>query len=109
MVTCQACRGWCQAHFLDPIDRDDSTTMAVRWEATGVTGRLFPALDANITLTGEGDQNTGMTLTGMYRSPLGVLGTGIDRALLRHVATATIHSLMTRIGKALEGRAPGAR
>jgi hypothetical protein len=95
-----------QAHFLDPIDRDDSTTMAVRWEATGVTGRLFPALDANITLTAEGDQNTRMTLTGVYRSPLGVLGAGIDRALLHHVAAATIHSLMTRMGKALEGRAP---
>jgi hypothetical protein len=42
----------------------------------------------------------------VYRSPLGVLGAGIDRALLHHVAAATIHSLMTRMGKALEGRAP---
>ena len=94
-----------QVHFLDPVDRDDATVMAMRWEATGITGRLFPALDANITLTAAGDQNTQMTLTGVYRSPLGALGAGLDRALLRHVATATIHSLLARMSKALEGTA----
>jgi hypothetical protein len=80
--------------------------MAMRWEATGLTGRLFPALDANITLTPEGGQATRITLTGVYRSPLGALGAGLDRALLRHVATATIGSLLTRMSEALEGPAP---
>jgi hypothetical protein len=96
------------ALFLDPVDRDGSVTMGMRWEATGVTGRLFPALDANITLTSEDGQNTRVTLTGAYRSPLGALGTGLDRALLHHVATATISSLLTRMGKALEGTEPSA-
>ena len=82
--------------------------MGMRWEATGVTGRLFPALDANITLTPEDGQNTRVTLTGVYRSPLGALGTGLDRALLHHVATATISSLLTRMGKAVEGTEPSA-
>jgi hypothetical protein len=97
-----------RAHFLDPVDRDGSVTMGMRWEVTGVTGRLFPALDANITLTPEGGQNTRVTLTGVYRSPLGALGAGLDRALLHHIATATIHSLLTRMGKALEGTEPSA-
>jgi hypothetical protein len=95
-----------QVHFLDPVDRGDSVTVGMRWEATGVTGRLFPALDANITLTAEGDQATRLALNGVYRSPLGALGGGLDRALLHHIATATIHSLITRISKALEGTAP---
>jgi hypothetical protein len=95
-----------QAHFLDPVDRDGSVTLGMRWEATGVTGRLFPALDANITLTAEGDQHTQMTLTGVYRSPLGAFGAGLDRALLHHVATATIGSLLARMSEALEGTAP---
>jgi hypothetical protein len=97
-----------RAHFLDPVDRDGSVTMAMRWEATGVTGRLFPALDADITLTPEGGQNTRVTLTGVYRSPLGALGAGLDRALLHHLATATVHSLLTRMDKALQGIEPSA-
>jgi hypothetical protein len=97
-----------QAHFLDPVERDGSVTVGMRWEATGVTGRLFPALDADITLTAEGDQATAVTLTGVYRSPLGALGAGLDRALLHHVATATVSSLLTRMGKALEGTEPSA-
>jgi hypothetical protein len=97
-----------QAHFLDPLDRDGSVTMAMRWQATDATGQLFPALDADITLTPEGGQNTRVTLTGVYRSPLGALGAGLDRALLHHVATATVHSLLTRMGKALLGTEPSA-
>ena len=97
-----------QAHFLDPVERDGSVTVGMRWEATGVTGWLFPALDANITLTAEGDQATAVTLTGVYLSPLGALGAGLDRALLHHLATATVSSLLTRMGKALEGAEPSA-
>jgi hypothetical protein len=94
-----------RVQFLDPVDRIDSVTTGMRWEAIGVTGGLFPALDANITLTAEGDQHTRMTLTGVYRPPFGTLGAGLDRALLHKVATATIHSLMTRLSGALEGTA----
>jgi hypothetical protein len=97
-----------QAQFLDPVDLDGSVTMAMRWEAIGATGGLFPALDADITLTPEGDQHTRVTLTGVYRSPLGAPSAGLDRALLHHVATVTIQSLLTRMGGALEGTGPSA-
>jgi dienelactone hydrolase len=60
----------------------------MRWEATGVTGRLFPALDADITLTAEGDQATAVTLTGVYRSPLGALGAGLVAARFDFVSRA---------------------
>src|SRR5215467_11576680 len=36
--------------LLEPVERDGSLTLSLRWEATGVTGRLFPVLDANIIL-----------------------------------------------------------
>jgi hypothetical protein len=94
-----------QAHFLEPIDRNDSVTLGMRWEVTGAASGLFPALDANITLAAEGDQSTRITLTGVYRSPLGALGAGLDRALMHYVATATVHSLLTRMSEALEGTA----
>jgi hypothetical protein len=94
-----------RVQFLDPVDRTGSVTTGMRWEAIGATGGLFPALDADITLTAEGDQDTRMTLTGVYRPPFGPLGAGLDRMLLHKVATATIHSLMTRLSRALEGAA----
>jgi hypothetical protein len=94
--------------FLDPVDRDGSVTVGMRWEAIGVTGGLFPVLDANIRLTVEGDEGTRMTLTAVYRPPFGALGAGLDHVLLHRVAVATIHSLMTNVARALEGTAPAA-
>ncbi len=97
--------GLVRVQFLDPVERPGSVITGMRWEAAGVTGRLFPALDANITLTAEGHQDTRMTLTGVYRPPFGPLGAGLDRVLLHKIATATIHSLMTRLSEALQGTA----
>ena len=95
-----------QAHFLDPVHRDDVTTMGMRWEAIGATGQLFPALDADITLAVEGGQHTRVTLTGVYRSPLGTLSGGLDRALLHQAATATVGSLLIRMNGALQDTIP---
>jgi hypothetical protein len=96
-----------RVRFAAPVDRDGMMTVALRWEATGVTGGLFPALDADIRLTSDGEDQVRVTLTGSYRPPLGSLGEGLDRLLLRTVATATIRTLLTRIATALEG-APAA-
>lgn len=79
-----------------------SVTLGMRWEAVGITGGPFPALDANITLDPRGDQATRIILTGVYRSPVGPLGGGLDRVLLHKVITATSYSLMTRLSRALE-------
>ena len=95
-----------RTHFLDPVHQADSTTMGMRWEATGPTGQPFAALDADITLTAEGHQHTQMTLTGVYRPPLDPLSAGLDRALSHQMATATIGSLLTRICGALQATAP---
>jgi hypothetical protein len=96
-----------RVQVLDPVSRDHSVTMGMRWEAIGVTGGLFPVLDADIGLTAESGEGTRMTLHGVYRPPLAALGAGLDRALVRRVATATIHSLMINTARALEGAAPG--
>jgi hypothetical protein len=67
-------------------------------------------MDANIKLTAEGGEATQMTLTAVYRPPLGALGAGLDRVLLHKVAAATVRSLMINTARALEGTAtvPGA-
>lgn len=45
--------------FLDPVYHAEAITVGLRWEATGLTGVLFPVLDADISLRPEGDQTTG--------------------------------------------------
>jgi hypothetical protein len=83
--------------LLEPIQREDSMVLPLRWEATGVMGRLFPVLDANLMLSPAGDGSTRLTFTGAYRPPLAAVGSGIDRMLLHRAASATVRSLVRTI------------
>jgi hypothetical protein len=66
-----------------------------------VTGRLFPVLDADLTVTPADAGRTLMKLDGAYRPPLGAAGATLDRVLLGRAAEATIRSLLTRIAVAV--------
>jgi hypothetical protein len=87
--------------FLEPIERDGEVTVGLRWEATGAAAGLFPVLDANLTLTPDGEQRTQLTLTGTYRAPLGRLGAVLDRALLHRLATMTMTALLSELASAI--------
>ena len=97
-----------QVRFRDLVTREDSAVLTLRWEAIGPGGGLFPALDADITLTPAGEQATALSLAGAYRPPLGALGAGLDRAVLRRVATATTRRFLSRIADAIAHPAPAA-
>ncbi len=90
-----------EVRFRDLAASEDSAGLALRWEATGPGGRLFPALDADLTLRRAGEQATSLTLAGAYRPPLGTLGAGLDRAILRRVAAATIRAFLNRVADAI--------
>jgi hypothetical protein len=91
--------------LLDPVPHDDSVLVPLRWEATGLMGRLFPVLDANLML-GQDDQGRGiLRIAGVYRPPMGGLGEELDQIVLRRVALATIRSLLRRIAALLADRA----
>jgi hypothetical protein len=92
-----------RVQFVDPVYRDGVMTMGVRWEAAGATSGLFPVLDANIRLSGEGGQSSRMVLSACYRLPLGTIGAGLDRLVLHKVATATIKTFLARLAEVLEG------
>ena len=90
-----------EVHFRDVVTRGESAVLALRWQATGPGGRLFPALDADMSLTSAGQHSTRLSLAGVYRPPLAALGTGLDRAVLHRVADATVRSLLARVANAL--------
>ena len=83
--------------LLEPVERDGSLTVSLRWEATGAMGRLFPVLDANISLIPVGENESQLALAGAYRPPFGAVGGGLDRVLLHRAASATARSLLGRI------------
>lgn len=81
----------------DLVARESSAVLTLRWQATMPGGGLFPALDADITLTPVGEGKSLLTLNGAYRPPSGSRASGYDRAVLHRAATATIHSLLGQI------------
>jgi len=90
-----------EVHFLEVVTRGESAVLALRWEATGPGGRLFPALDADISLTPAGEHSTRLSLAGVYRPPLAALGAGLDKAVFPRVADATVRSLLARVADIL--------
>jgi hypothetical protein len=90
-----------EVHFLEVVTRGESAVLALRWEATGPGGRLFPALDADMSLTPAQEHSTPLSLAGAYRPPLAALGAGLDRAVFHKVADATVRSLLARVAHVL--------
>jgi hypothetical protein len=86
-----------EVRLLDPVPHEDVVVLPLRWEATGRMGRLFPVLDADLTLSQASDGRAELRLTGVYRPPLAALGEELDQIVLHRVATATVKSLLTRI------------
>lgn len=90
-----------QVRVRDPVQRGAITMIALRWEATGVGERLFPVMDADITLIPDGDEATLIGLQGVYGPPAGSAGEILDRAILHRIAAATARSFLSRIATAI--------
>ena len=87
--------------FRQAVTYQRSAVLAMRWEAVGPGGGLFPVLDADITLAPYRQSLTLLSLTGAYRPPLGAVGAALDRVVLHRVATATVQEFVDRIGNAV--------
>ena len=86
---------------------DRSAGLAIRWEATGPGGGLFPVLDADLRLASTGDQVTVLTMAGVYRPPLGPLGEALDRVIMHRVADVTTRNFAVWVAAQITGQ-PGA-
>jgi len=90
-----------RVRFRELAVHEDHAVLPMRWEASGAGGTLFPALDADFTLSWAGERSSVLKLSGVYRPPLGAVGVGLDRAGFNHVAVATIRKFMSRAGDAM--------
>ena len=90
-----------RVQLLEPVPRVDSLVLSLRWEATGAAGRLFPVLDADLTLSPDGEERSMLALTGAYRPPLGRADATLDRVLVGRAAAATLRSLLTQVAASL--------
>ncbi len=88
-----------------PVQRGAVTVLALRWEAVGASERLFPVLDADITLIPDGNDATLIGLQGVYGPPAGAAGQMLDRVILHRIAAATVRSFLSRVAAAIENAA----
>jgi hypothetical protein len=87
--------------LLTPCQVDQGVRLQLRWVATGTTGQLFPALDADLDLYAVDEQQCELSINAVYDPPLGALGAGIDRILLHRAARATMRALLRELGHTL--------
>lgn len=90
-----------RVRFLEPVRHGATLTVPLRWEATGVTGELFPVLDADLILAPDGGDKSRLALTGSYRPPLGAAGMALDKAIMNRIATATFRSMLESLASAI--------
>lgn len=84
----------------DLMETEGCARLWLRWEAIGSDGTLFPALDADLTLSPAGENTTVLTLAGVYRLPEHA-GAGFDPGIVRCFAAVTIDSFIARLACAL--------
>jgi hypothetical protein len=84
----------------DLTETVDCARLGLRWEAIGPDGNLYPALDANLTLTPSGATTTLLALTGVYRLADPAYAR-LDPAIVHCFAAVTIRSFIARLACAL--------
>lgn len=84
----------------DITETPDGARLWLRWEAIGPDGAVYPALDADLTLTPAGEATTSLALAGVYRLP-GQAEAELGPAILRCFAAVAIRSFIARLACAL--------
>jgi hypothetical protein len=97
-----------RVEMLEPLPVQDGVRVQFRWVATGVTGQLFPMLDADLDIIACDEQGCVLSIRAVYTPPLGPGGAGVDRLILHRVARSTMRSLLRGLGRSLTDPAPTA-
>ena len=86
-----------QVRLSAPRERKTGVAYALRWEASGPAGGLFPVLDADLSLIRVAANRTRLAIIACYRSSPGTLSVQLDRMLLSRMARMTLQSLLNSV------------
>ena len=89
--------------LLPPRNVGQTVVVPLRWEATGPTGRMFPAFDADLGLTAAGGASSLLSIVGRYEPPFGLFGVQLDHALKTRAAQRTAETLLHEVVEKLRG------
>jgi hypothetical protein len=95
-----------RVRFREPVPHGNSVVLTLRWEAAGDGDGLFPALDADITITPVAARATLLRVEGSYRAPSGAPGSAPDPTILYRIATTTIRAFLGHLGDVITGPGP---
>lgn len=90
---------------LPPVVSGADIVIAIRWEAVGLTGELYPTLDANLIVRPREDE-TVLDLVGSYTPPFGRVGAALDQLLLGQVARASLRAFLAHLAVTATSTAP---
>ena len=77
----------------------------VRWAAARGRG-LFPSMEADLVAHSVGGRETQLALFGVYRPPLGALGSVADMLVGHRLAEASVHRFLEEVVRRLEALIP---
>ena len=89
-----------------PVQRGSTLRVPLRWEVTGPANEPFAVLDADLTLSRDGDGRTQLRLDGSYRPPVGPDGRVPDQAAMTRITAASLCYLLDNVADAIADPAP---
>lgn len=92
-----------QVRMSGPRERTTGFAYALRWEARGLAGGLFPALDADLSLIRVDAIRTRLAIVACYRPQPGVQ---LDRLMLSRAAQTTLQSVVDGLVRAITQSVP---
>jgi hypothetical protein len=82
---------------------DPATTLQLEWEAASMP-RLFPLMQANLSIYPLTATETQLDFTGVYEPPLGPLGKAVNAMIGHRIAEASVHRFVGDVAEYLRKR-----
>jgi hypothetical protein len=86
-----------QVRLSGPRERKTGAAYALRWEASGPAGELFPVLDADLSLNRVDASRIRLTITACYRPSPGTRDVQLDPLLIGRMARTMLRSLLDSV------------
>lgn len=85
------------------VGRDPVMRVDLSWKAAQAAA-LFPAMQASLSVYPLSPEETQLELHGLYRPPLGALGSAIDTLALHRIADASVHRFVRDVAEYLRAQ-----